>query len=400
MPVTEPPGATRARLGTRAVQLSRSGPGLGPVGEVAHAPPLFQTANFVYPDAQAADRAATGGGYLYSRHGNPTTDGLATAVADLDEADAGLTFSSGMAAVAAAVFATATGGEVLASEGLYGGSIELLSTLGPRHGIRTRFVPTWDLAAVEQAIGPDTRVLLVETISNPLLRVADVGALAALCRKRNLTLLVDATFSSPALSRPVTQGANLVVHSVSKFIGGHGDLVGGVAVGDRASVAALRPYLLLLGGMMDPFCAWLALRGLRTLALRMERGATTAARLASFLKTCPGVKRVHYPGLADHPDHEVAARVLDRPGALICFEVADGVIARRVYDRLGVFVRAASLGEVSSLVTHPASFSHKGVPAAERARLGIGDGLLRLSIGIEDEQDLEADLSQALEGIT
>lgn len=367
---------------------------------MAHAPPLFQTANFVYPDADTADRAAAGGAYLYSRQGNPTTDALAAAVADLDEAEAGLTFSSGMAAMAAAVFATAAGGEVLASEGLYGGSIELLVQMGPRHGVRARFVPTWDLTVVEKAIGPETRLLLVETISNPLLRVADIDGLAAIARRHNLVLLVDATFSSPALSQPIASGANLVVHSVSKFIGGHGDLIGGVAVGSRAAIDALRPYLVLFGGSMDPFCAWLALRGLRTLALRMERASATAERLAHFLGTAPGVKRVHYPGRADHPDHDVATRTLAASGAVISFEVADGATARRIYDRLRFFVRAASLGEVSSLITHPASFSHKGLPAAERQRLGIGDGLLRLSVGIEDAADLEGDLARALEGIT
>jgi len=373
---------------------------LGPAGEVAHASPLFQSANFVYPDAAGADRAAAGDAYLYSRHGNPTTDALAAAVADLDEAEAGLTFSSGMAAVAAAVFAFATGGEVLASEGLYGGSVELLSELGPRHGVRARFVPTWHLDAVERAIGPETRMLLVETISNPLLRVADVDGLAALANKHGLTLLVDATFSSPALSRPLSRGATLVVHSVSKYIGGHGDLLGGVAVGSRAAMAKLRPYLTLFGGIMDPFCAWLALRGLRTLSLRVERASANAARLADFLGTQPGVKRVHYPGRADHPDHAIAATALDASGAMISFEVADGAAARLVYDRFEFFVRAASLGEVSSLVTHPASFSHKGIPAAERERLGIGDGVLRLSVGIEDVRDLEADLARALEGLT
>jgi cystathionine beta-lyase/cystathionine gamma-synthase len=393
--VAELPG-TPARLGTRAVHVARSGPTLGPVGEVAHTPPLFQSANFVYPDADAADRAAAGGAYLYTRHGNPTTDALADAVADLEGAEAALTFSSGMAAVAAAVFAYGTGGEILASEGLYGGSIELLAQLGPRHGIRARFVPTWDLNAVERAIGPDTRALLVETISNPLLRVADVSGLSALAQKHGLVLLVDGTFSSPVLSRPLGSGATLVIHSVSKYIGGHGDLVGGVAAGSRSAIASLRPYLVLLGGSMDPFCAWLALRGLRTLPLRMERASATAARLANFLARQPGIARVHYPGNPDHPDHALAARVLDAPGAMISFEVSDGVVARRIYDSFRYFVRAASLGEVSSLVTHPASFSHKGVPADERARLGIGEGLLRLSVGIEDAADLEADLAHAL----
>lgn len=397
--MAESPRTPRARLATRAVHAARRGPSLGRAGERSHTPPLFQTSNFVYPDAAAAAQAAGGGAYLYSRHGNPTTDALAEAVADLEDAEAALTFSSGMAAIAATVFAHATGGEVLASEGLYGGSTELLVELGPRHGVRTRFAPAWDVNAMAGAVGPDTRVLLVETISNPLLRVADLEALGRLARSRGLTLVVDSTFASPVLCRPLNAGATLVVHSVSKYIGGHGDVVGGVVAGGRDAVAAVRPYLLMLGGSMDPFAGWLALRGLRTLELRMERSVATTRRLATFLAGHAAVKRVHYPGLPTHPDATVAARLLDAPGAMLSFEVADGAAARRVYDRFGCVVRAASLGEVSSLITHPATFSHKALPLEERQRLGIGDGLLRLSVGIEDAEDLEADLAQALDGL-
>lgn len=400
--MAESPRTPRARLATRAVHVARSGPSLSHAGETAHTPALYQTSNYVYPDAEAADRAASGGAYLYSRLGNPTTAALAAAVADLEDAEAALTFSSGMAAIAASVFAhgTAAGasGEILASESLYGGSIELLAELGPRHGISTRFIPFWDVGAVARAIGPHTRALLVETISNPLLRVADLTALGALARERGLALLVDSTFASPALCRPLNAGATLVMHSVSKYIGGHGDVVGGVVAGSVAALEPVRPYLVLLGGNMDPFAAWLTLRGVRTLALRMERSMATARRLADFLAGHAAVRRVHYPGRADHPDAAVAATLLDGPGAIITFEVADGDVARRVYNRFMHITRAASLGEVASLVTHPATFSHKGLPPAERERLGVIDGLLRLSVGIEDADDLEADLAQALDG--
>lgn len=373
---------------------------LGPSGEQAHAPPIFQTANFVYPDASAADEAARGQAFLYSRHGNPTTDALASAVADLEGAEAGLVFASGMAAVAAAVFAFGADGEVLASEDLYGGSTELLVSLAPRHNLRTRLASLTDAASLKAALRSDTRAVLVETISNPLLRVADLDGLAATAQGHGAALIVDGTFASPVLNRPLEHGATLVLHSVSKYIGGHGDLLGGVVVGSRAAVERLRPYLTLLGGSMDPFCAWLALRGLRTLALRMERSSETAARLAAFLARHPAVRKVHYPGLPDHPDRAVVPRMLAAPGGMVSFEVADGAAARSVYDRFQVIARAASLGEVCSLVTHPASFSHKGVSPEERARLGIGDGLLRLSIGIEDADDLEADLASALGGRT
>ncbi|HET6281437.1 MAG TPA: aminotransferase class I/II-fold pyridoxal phosphate-dependent enzyme [Polyangia bacterium] len=384
------------KLGTRAVHVARENAALGAEGESAHTAPLYLTSNFSYPSATSADRAAEGLGYLYSRHGNPTTAALARAVAGLEGAEAGMTFASGMAAISSAVLALGAGGVVLASEGLYGGSIQLLRDIGPQHGLQTRFVPAWDVDAVRRAIGSETRVLLVETMSNPLLRVADVRALGGLAKQHGIALIVDGTFTTPCLSLPLSEGASIVVHSVSKYIGGHGDLVGGVAVGSSEVMARLEPYARLLGGVMDPFSAWLCLRGIRTLPLRMERQCANAARLADVLATLPEVLRIHYPGRADHADHAVARAALSAPGAMISFELADGDAARRCYDRVAVVSRAASLGEVTSLLTHPVSFSHRGVPAAERQRLGIVDGLLRLSVGIEDVEDLEADLRQAL----
>jgi cystathionine beta-lyase/cystathionine gamma-synthase len=299
-----------------------------------------------------------------------------------------------MAAIASVLLAE--GGEVLASEGIYGGSTELLRDLGPRHGLTVRFVPAWDTDAVRAALTPRTRTLLVETITNPLLRVADLPALASLSREHSVRLVVDSTFASPALCRPLEHGAHVVVHSVSKYIGGHGDLIGGVAVASEALLAPVRRYRTLLGGTMDPFCGWLAVRGLRTLPVRIARQCATAERVAEALAGMAAVERVHHPGRADHPDCERARRLLDAPGAMVSFELASGEAARRVYDRVRVVARAASLGEVSSLLTHPASFSHKGLPPEERARLGIRDGLLRLSVGLEDPEDLEADLRQAI----
>jgi methionine-gamma-lyase len=319
-------------------------------------------------------------------------------VADLEGAEAGVSFSSGMAAIASTAFACVQGGEVLASEGIYGGSTELLRDLGPRHGLAVRLCPAWDTDAVAAAIGPRTKALLVETMTNPLLRIADLPALGALCRERQLALLVDGTFTSPMLCRPLEHGATVVIHSVSKYLGGHGDLIGGVAVGSAVRLAEIRRYRTLLGGNMDPFCGWLTLRGMRTLAVRVERQCATAARLADVLAGLAGVRRVHFPGRADHPDQARAKRLFTWPGAMVSFELGDGAAARLVYDRVQVVARAASLGEVSSLLTHPASFSHKGLPPDERARLGIPDGLLRLSVGLEDPQDLEEDLRRAIVG--
>jgi methionine-gamma-lyase len=359
---------------------------------------LFQTSNYSYPDGASADRAAAGQGFLYSRQGNPTTEGLERAVADLEGAEAGVSFASGMAAIASTVFACAQGAEVVASEGIYGGSTELLRDLGPRHGLSVRLCPAWDTQAVAAAIGPRTRAILIETMTNPLLRVADLPALGALARERQIPLLVDATFTSPVLCQPLQLGASVVIHSVSKYLGGHGDLIGGVAVGSAALMTEVRRYRTLLGGNMDPFCGWLTLRGMRTLAVRLERQCATAARLADVLASLPGVRRVHFPGRADHPDCERAPRLFTWPGAMVSFELTDGAAARRAYDRVEVVARAASLGEVCSLLTHPASFSHKGLPPEERARLGIPDGLLRLSVGLEDPDDLEEDLRRAVAG--
>jgi methionine-gamma-lyase len=386
-------------MATRAVHAAREGAPLGPHGERAATAPLHQTANYVYEDAAAAAQAAAGAAFIYTRHGNPTVEALARAVADLEGAEAGLAFSSGMAAVSTALFAAAgddPGAEVLASEGIYGGSTELLTGLGPRFGVRARFVPAWDLSAVEAAMGPRTKVLLVETLTNPLLRVPDLRALGALARARGVTIIVDSTFTTPCLVRPLALGAELVVHSVSKYLSGHGDVIGGVVVGAAAALEPLRRVRTLLGGSMDPFAAWLALRGLRTLPLRLEHQCASAARLAAVAATLPAVRAVHYPGLPSHPDHAMAKAALTAPGAMITLQLADGAAARRFYDRIRVFSRAASLGEVVSLVTHPATFSHGGLPPEERARLGIDEGLVRLSVGIEDVADLEADLRQAL----
>jgi cystathionine beta-lyase/cystathionine gamma-synthase len=378
------------------VHVAREGVPLGPHGERPASPALYQTANYVYADAAGAARAASGESFIYTRHGNPTIDAFARAVAELEGAETGLAFASGMAAVATTLFASATGGEILAADGIYGGTTELLTSMGPRFGVRARFAPAWDLGAFEAAIGPETRVVLVETLSNPLLRVPDLRAIGALARARGVTFVVDSTFTTPCLVRPLALGADLVVHSVSKYLSGHGDVIGGVAVGRAKAVEPLRAVRTLLGGNMDPFAAWLALRGLRTLPLRLARQCESAVLLAAVLETLPGVVRVHHPSLPSHPDHGIARAQLEAPGAMITLQLGDGAAARRFYDRVRVFSRAASLGEIVSLVTHPASFSHGTLPPEERARLGIDEGLLRLSVGIEDVADLEADLRQAL----
>lgn len=401
-----PPGARLSTVAVHAADLDAGDEGprpleagslaLGPQGERAHVAPVFLTSNYEYPSSRQADAAAQGSAFLYSRHGNPTVQTFERAAARLEGAEAGLAFASGMAALAACLTARAAGGEILASEGIYGGTTELLADLTARLGTTVRRVPAWQTETVAAALTPHTRILLVETLSNPLLRVVDLPALAALARRSGAALIVDSTFAPPCLVRPLEHGATLVVHSVSKFISGHGDVIGGLVLGSANEIAAMHKVRTLTGGIMDPFAAWLALRGLRTLPLRFERQAENAAHVARVLSALPGVRAVHYPALASHPDHARAAGSLASGGAMVSFEVADAAAARRFYDRIGVIKRAASLGDVASLCTHPASFSHKGLTPEDRKATGIVDGLLRLSIGIEDARDLEHDVRQAL----
>ncbi|HEY0705389.1 MAG TPA: aminotransferase class I/II-fold pyridoxal phosphate-dependent enzyme [Polyangia bacterium] len=403
--------ASALRPSTRAALAGTSGsadflpngcPGittLGPGGETPHAVPLFQLTNFSYPDARAADEAAAGRGFLYARHGNPTVAALEAAMTDLEGAEAALAFGSGMAALAGALEAFAGDGELLASEGIYGGSTELLSELARRHGATARFVPAWDVGQVAATLRPNTRMLLVETMSNPLLRITDLPALARLCRARDVALVVDATTTSPVGCRPIAHGATLVVHSLSKYVGGHGDIIGGMVAGDAKSMVRVRRQRTVAGGVLDPFAAWLALRGLRTLPVRYQRQCETAAKLARVLARHPAVRAVHYPTLPGHPDRQLARRLLsggDAPSALVSFALKNGTAARRFYDRVRLVARAASFGETTSLLTHPATFSHKGLSPSERARLGIDDSLLRLSVGLEDVSDLADDIKQAL----
>lgn len=369
---------------------------LGPHGERAHVAPVFLTSNFEYASAQAADAAAAGHAYIYSRYANPTVEAFENAVAVLEHAEAACAFASGMGAISATLMALAQGGPVLVSDGIYGGTTEFVSSIGAAFGMVPTFVPAWDTEAVVTHLGRGPKVLLVETISNPLLRVADLPALAQACKQHNVALVVDATFATPCLNRPLDHGATAVVHSASKYLSGHGDVIAGVVAASTEVLAKIHQYRKLIGANLGPLEAFLALRGLRTLPLRMERQCANALRLAQSLAQHPAVGAVHYPGLLDHPDHARAQRLLKSGGAMVTFDLGGLEAARSFYDRIKVIRRAASLGDVASLVTHPVSFSHKGVPEAVRLAGGITDGLLRLSVGIEDIEDLLADVEQAL----
>ena len=385
------------RRATLCAHAGEHAPGL-PAGVRTHAPPIYQTSGFEYPSHAEAEAAARGEMYLYSRDGNPTEDRLAHAVAELEGAEEACVFSSGMGAIAAALQAyMGAGGHVVATEGLYGVTHAFITEHLPRFGCTYTLVADGRADAVDAAIRPETRVVLLESITNPLLRVADIDGVAAVCRARGVPLVVDATFATPLLQRPIERGAILSVHSATKYIGGHGDLLLGIVSGPKSAVQKVRVLRKRLGGNADPFGAWLALRGLRTMALRVERQVSSAYKIAQALEHVDAVERVHYPWLPSHPDHEIAQQALDGGGAMVSFEVRGGLQgARRAYDRLRLVARAASLGDVTSLMTHPATFSHHGLSDIERRRFGITDGLLRLSVGIEDAGDLIDDLRQAL----
>lgn len=385
------------RRSTLCAHAGEHAPGI-PAGIKPHAPPIYQSSGFEYPSHAEAEAAGRGEIYIYSRDANPTEDRLAHAVAELEMTEDACIFSSGMSAISAAILAyVGAGGHVVTIEGLYGVTHAFLTEHLKRFGASCTIVTAATAEAIDAAIKPETRVVHVESITNPLLRVVDLDAVAAVCRARGVPLVVDATFATPLLQRPIERGAILSVHSGTKYLSGHGDVLLGVVSGPKSEIAKVRKLRKLTGGNADPFAAWLALRGLRTLALRVERQVASALQVAHALEHVDAVERVHYPSLPSHPDHEIAQRVLDGGGAMVSFEVAGGLAgARRCYDRLALVARAASLGDVTSLMTHPATFSHNKLSDIERRRFGISDGLLRLSVGIEDAGDIVDDLKQAL----
>lgn len=360
--------------------------------------PIYQTATF-----EVADAAELAGlleferpGHSYTRYSNPTHAALEAAIAELEGAAAGLATASGMASIHAAILSVLrTGDDLVMPRAVYGGMVGLAGSVLERSGIGSRRVDTTDLAQVEAAIGPRTRLIWVETISNPTTAVADIAALAELAHDRGVLLAVDNTFASPALANPLALGADLVVHSTTKYIGGHSDLTGGVLVGTAERVAAARTIVINAGGNAAPFEAFLALRGLKTLALRMERHSANALAVARALEGASGVARVLYPGLASHPQHDLALRTLcnGMAGGMLAIELAGGRRhGERFLERVRVAVHATSLGGVETLVSHPASSSHRQLADDELAGAGLSPGMVRVSIGLEDEADLVEDL--------
>lgn len=365
-------------------------------------PPVVLSSAFAFADAEdAAGRfEGTRSGPIYTRWRNPSVEALERKIAALEGAESCVALASGMAAVHAALTAfTAAGDHVVAGGSLYAETARLLRGHLARFGLETSFVDTTDPSAVEAAMTPRTRVVYVETPANPTLAITDIAEVARIAHEHGARLVVDSTFATPYHQRPLALGADLAVHSATKALGGHGDAIGGVVSGAWADVECVREEgVRTCGAPLAPLSAMMIARGVRPLALRMERASASALALAERLAGDPRVERVLYPGLPSHPGHAIAKRQMERGfGALVAFEVKGGLEAgARAYDRLEVIARAVSLGDVRSLITHPASTTHASMTPEQRRQAGIGEGLMRLSVGIEDVEDLDADLDRAL----
>jgi cystathionine gamma-lyase len=336
-------------------------------------------------------------GYEYSRSGNPTRAALEACLASLEGGERGLAFASGLAATTAVLSLLHPGDEVVAAADLYGGTYRLLERVFKPWGLVTRYTEDPAPGGFSRLVTPKTKLVWIETPTNPLLQILDIAAVAEIAHKAGALLAVDNTFASPYLQQPLQLGADLVVHSTTKYLGGHSDVVGGAVVGRNQQLNQIAFYQNAAGGVPGPFDAWLTLRGVKTLALRMERHSANARELAGWLVGQPQVDRVFYPGLPEHPGHELARRQMRDFGGMISVRVrGGGEGARRFLGRTRLFSLAESLGGVESLVCYPATMTHASIPADVRQARGVDDGLVRLSVGIEDVDDLREDLRQAL----
>lgn len=387
-------------LKTFESKLVHAGIGKDPHGSVV--PPIYQTSTFAFESAQqGADRfAGQTDGFIYTRLGNPTIQALESCVASLEEGAGAIATASGMGAVSTAYLALLQSGDhVVSTASVYGPSRTLMERHLSKFGIASTYVDSSDLESVRRALRPETRMVYVETPSNPMMQITDVAAVAKLAHERDALLVVDSTFASPYLQQPILLGADVVLHSVTKFINGHADIVGGILIGkDPEIVARLRKMMTLMGCNMDPHQAFLVHRGIKTLALRIERAQSNAVQIARWLEARREVAWVRYIGLPSHPQHELAMRQMRGAGSMISFEMKDGFEAgKRLMNRVKLAALAVSLGGVETLIEHPASMTHSGVPLQERLEAGISEGLVRYSVGIEDVRDLIDDLAQAFE---
>lgn len=363
-------------------------------------PPIHMANTYIFDSAeQAAEAFEREDRPIYTRWGNPTTSVMESKIAALEKAEAAVGTASGMAAVSAAVLAAVESGDhILATTGLYSGTYHFLTEDLPRYGIQTTLVEATDPEAFEKAIQPNTRVIYLESPGNPTLSMNDIAAIAAIAQEHHILTIFDNTFASPVNQQPIALGIDVVVHSVTKFLGGHGDALGGAVAGSAVFIErVLKGPIRRMGGCISPFNAWLVARGITTLPLRMARHNANALQIAEWLYDHPAVAWVRYPWHPSHPQYELAQRQMSGGGGVVVFELKGGLTAgAALLDRVALCARTVSLGDVRSLITHPASTTHRSVPRAARQAAGMTDGLVRFAVGLEDAVDIIADLDQAL----
>jgi len=369
----------------------------------ALSPPIYQTSTFAFRDADHGARLfrEEEEGFIYTRISNPNINLLADKMALLESAEAGSIFASGLAAIFNAVVAvTKSGGHIISDDTIYGGTFTLLKEYMPEFGIEVTFIDATDLNMIADAIKSETTMLFIETPANPTMKIIDIGECAKLVHSKNLLLCVDNTFATPYLQRPFELGADIVLHSATKYLGGHGDVIGGVVIGRKDFVKKMWDKGKEIGASISPFNAWLILRGLKTLAVRMEKHCTNAMKIAEYLAAHKKIERVYYPGLSTHPGHALAARQMSKFGGMLGFDVKGGKEAGKVLmNSVKLCTLAVSLGDVDTLIEHPASMTHSSYNEEELRACGINLGFVRLSVGLEHADDLIADLEQALSKI-
>jgi len=355
--------------------------------------PIFQSATFAHPAVGEST------GFDYSRAQNPTREYLEETVARLEDGVAALAFSSGMAAVTTLMELFSPGDHIIASDDLYGGSIRLFHHISEKNGLSFDYVDTSDLDALKGLIKAQTKAVFIETPTNPMMHVTDIEAVAGLCRQHGLLLIVDNTFLTPYFQKPLLLGADVVLHSGTKYLGGHNDTLAGFLVVSDANLAEKLQFISkTIGACLSPFDSWLLIRGIKTLPLRLERQQETAIRITNWLKQQAQVEAVYYPGLPEHPGYEISRKQASGFGAMLSFKVDSAETARKILERVRIIQYAESLGGVESLITYPMLQTHADIPEEERTAKGIDDRLLRLSVGLESANDLIKDLSQALGG--
>lgn len=366
----------------------------------ALSPPIYQTSTFAFKNAEHGARLFSGEeeGYIYTRLSNPTIDLLARKLATLESTDAGVIFSSGLSAIFNLIVTAAQAGDHIVSDNtIYGGTYALLSSILPRLGIKVTFINAADLDEYAKAVTKDTKLVFFETPANPTLKVIDIQRCVEIAHAKNVPVCVDNTFATPYLQHPVELGADIVTHSLTKYLGGHGDIIGGAVVGKKDFIKELWDNAKEIGGSNSPFNAWLVLRGIKTLAVRMERHCDNAMKIAEFLTRHPKIENVYYPGLPTDPGHKTARKQMTKFGGMLGFDVKGGKEAgKKIMNAVKICILAVSLGDADTLIEHPASMTHSTYTDEGLAQSGIKPGFVRISVGLESAKDLIADLDQAL----